>query len=161
MGVRRRPRSSVSRSTAKGLDDLIAVRIARITEIVTRIATHTIESRWGLSNTDLRLLNILDHSDEISVSEISRRSHVDKAWVSRSLRDLEKRKVVLRRPHPHDNRVSLVVISARGQALLDEVRPDSLRNEVELLKGIDAKLLKRLLDTLESNADGLLHKLKD
>jgi DNA-binding MarR family transcriptional regulator len=151
----------VSRRNAKGLDDHIAVRVARITEIVTRIATRTIESRWGLSNTDLRLLNILDHSDEISISEISRRSHVDKAWVSRSLRDLEKRKVVIRRPHPRDSRVSLVVISTRGQALLDEVRPDSLRNEVELLKGIDAKLLKKLLGTLEFNADGLLHELKE
>jgi DNA-binding MarR family transcriptional regulator len=161
MGMRYKARSILGRRTAKGLDDHIAVRVARITEIVTRIATRTIESRWGLSNTDLRLLNILDHSDEISVSEIGRRSHVDKAWVSRSLRDLEKRKLVNRRPHPRDSRVSLVVISSRGQSLLDEVRPDSLRNEVELLEGIDAKLLKRLLDTLEFNADGLLQKLKE
>jgi DNA-binding MarR family transcriptional regulator len=150
----------VSNPAAKGLDDHIAVRVARITEIVTRIATRTIESRWGLSNTDLRLLNILDNRGRFSISELSRRSHVDKAWVSRSLRDLERRNLVVRRPHPRDARVSLVLLSAKGQELLDEVRPDSLQNEIALLKGIDARLLKRLLGTLESNADGLLQRLE-
>jgi DNA-binding MarR family transcriptional regulator len=150
----------VSSPAATGLDDHIAVRIARITEIVTRIATRTIESRWGLSNTDLRLLNILDNSDPVSVSEISRRSHVDKAWVSRSLRDLDRRKLVVRHAHPLDTRVSLIEISAKGQALLDEVRPHSLRNEIDLLKGIDARRLKRFLEALESNADTLLRRLE-
>lgn len=159
----RRPsnlRAIVSTPGARGLDDHIAVRVARVTEIVTRIATLTIEARWGLTNTDLRLLNILDGAAPMAVSEMSRRSHVDKAWVSRSLRDLEKRRLVLRRSDARDSRVALVSLSARGQALLDEVRPLSLRNEVLLLKGIDAQQLKRMLDALEENADRLLHQLQ-
>ena len=153
-------RSIASSPDAKGLDDHIAVRIARVTEILTRIATLTIEARWGLRNTDLRLLNILDGSEPMTVSEISRRSHVDKAWVSRSLRDLEKRKLIVRSAHARDSRVSLVDISPRGQALLDEVRPVALRREVELLHGIDAHLLKRLLSRLELNADTMISRLK-
>jgi len=152
--------SIVSSPSAKGLDDHVAVRVARVTELVTRIAARTIEPRWGLSNTDLRLLNILDNGGRFSVSEIGRRAHVDKAWVSRSLRDLERRHLVSRRPHARDTRISLVMISARGQALLDEVRPSSLRSELELLKGIDARLLKRLLAALEINADRLLRELE-
>ena len=152
-------RSNFSPPAAKGLDDHIAVRVARITEIVTRIATRTIEARWGLTNTDLRLLNILDGAEPMAISEISRRSHVDKAWVSRSLRDLERRKLVVRRNHPKDTRVSLVSISTLGQAQLNQVRPQSLRNEIALLKGIDARLLKRLLDDLEGNAGTVLEQL--
>jgi len=149
----------LSSPAATGFDDHIAVRVARVTGIVTRIATRTIEPRWGLSNTDLRLLNTLDNGGKFSVSEISRRSHVDKAWVSRSLRSLEKRKLVIRRAHARDGRVSLVMISPKGQALLDDVRPGSLQSEIELLRGINAGLLKRLLGTLESNADRLLRQL--
>ena len=51
------------------------------------------------------------------------------------------------------------MISPKGQALLDDVRPGSLQSEIELLRGINAGLLKRLLGTLESNADRLLRQL--
>ena len=153
-------RSIASSPDAKGLDDHIAVRVARVTEILTRIATLAIEARWGLKNTDLRLLNILDGAEPMPVSEVGRRSHVDKGWVSRSLRDLERRKLVVRCAHAKDSRVSLVAISPRGQALLNEVRPVALRREVELLRGIDARLLKRLLSQLESNADAMISRLK-
>jgi DNA-binding MarR family transcriptional regulator len=149
-------RSIVSTPGARGLDDHIAVRVARISDIVSRVATLTIESRWGLSNTDLRLLNNLDGAPPMALSELARRSHVDKAWVSRSLRDLEKRKLVRRSSHEKDSRVALISLSAQGQALLDEVRPFALKNEVELLSGVDARQLKRLLDRLEANADAQL-----
>lgn len=152
-------RAIVSTPGAMGLNDHISVRVARITEIVTRMATHTIEARWGLSNTDLRLLNILDGAEPMALSEMSRRAHVDKAWVSRSLRDLEKRRLVQRQAHARDSRVALVSLTAAGQKLLDEVRPFALRSEVELLRGVDSRQLKSLLDRLEQNAEGLLSEL--
>lgn len=153
-------RSIASSPGARGLDDHIAVRVARITDIVSRIATLTIESRWGLSNTDLRLLNNLDGAPPMALSELARRSHVDKAWVSRSLRDLEKRKLVRRGSHEKDTRLALISLSAQGQSLLDEVRPFALKNEVELLAGIDARQLKRLLDALEANADAQFQRFQ-
>jgi DNA-binding MarR family transcriptional regulator len=142
------------------LNDHIAVRVVRISEIVSRIATLTIEARWGLSNTDLRLLNNLDGAAPMAVSELSRRAHVDKAWVSRSLRDLEIRKLVQRRSHNKDSRLSLISLSARGQQLLDEVRPFALNNELELLSGLDARQLKRLLGVLEVNAVAQLQRFQ-
>jgi DNA-binding MarR family transcriptional regulator len=143
------------------LNDHIAVRIVRISEIVSRVATLTIEARWGLSNTDLRLLNNLDGASPMAVSELSRRAHVDKAWVSRSLRDLESRKLVQRRSHNKDSRLSLISLSKRGQQLLDEVRPFALNNEIELLSGIDARQFKRLLGVLEVNAVTQLQRFQD
>jgi len=153
-------RSIASAPNAKGLDDHIAVRIVRISEIVSRIATLTIEGRWGLSNTDLRLLNNLDGAPPMAVSELSRRTHVDKAWVSRSVRDLESRKLVQRRSHSKDSRLALISLSTRGQQLLDEVRPFALQNEIELLSGIDARLLKKLVDALEANAEAQLDRFQ-
>lgn len=152
--------SIASSPAARGLDDHIAVRVARLTELLTRIATRAIEARWGLKNTDLRLLNVLDGAEPMAVSEISRRCHVDKAWVSRSLRALERRRLVIRCAHPRDTRLSLMGISARGQSLLDEVRPVALRDESVLLRGVDARQLKSLLARLELNAEAMLERLK-
>ena len=86
---------------AHRFDDLVAVRVVRISEALARTATRTIEARWGLANTDLRMLNTLDgEMDGLPVSEIARRVPVDKGWGSRSLRALEQRQLVERRADP-------------------------------------------------------------
>src|ERR1700744_203139 len=96
------------------LGDLTAVRIVRIAEVVAKLATSTIEVRVGLRNTDLRILNLLDHTDGVSVNEIARRAHVDKAWVSRSLRHLESAGLVGRSGLAKDSRVTVITLTAKG-----------------------------------------------
>lgn len=144
---------------ARGLNDHIAVRIVRISEALARTATRTIEARFGLSNTDLRLLNTLDGEEALSVSEVARRVHVDKGWISRTLRALEARGLVTRRGHEADSRRTSVSLSPAGRALLEEVRPHALRSELALLEGIDARALKAMLDRVEANAVAALERL--
>jgi len=138
------------------LEDLVAVRIVRIAEVVARLATQTIEARVGLRNTDLRLMNLLDRADGVSVNEIARRAHVDKAWVSRSLRHLEKSGLVTRKRTRKDSRVSVIDLSAKGRTLLEQVRPLAATHEARLLEGIDRDAFKASLDQLMVNAESML-----
>lgn len=150
-------RSLAQSPDAKGLNDHISVRIVRISEAMARLATRTIERRWGISNTDLRLLNTLDgESDGLSVSELARRVHVDKGWISRSVGQLKKRGLLDMQPDPADPRRMLVVLSATGLASLEEVRPHALQSEAALLEGLDARRLKEMLDALEARARTML-----
>src|SRR6185295_18229397 len=114
------------------LEDLVAVRVVRVAEIMARLATRTFQARMGLRNTDLRLLNLLDGTEGVTVNEMARRAHVDKAWVSRSLRELEKSGLVTRRRVRADSRVSLIALSAKGRAMLDQVRPLASARETRL-----------------------------
>jgi DNA-binding MarR family transcriptional regulator len=141
---------------ARSLEDLVAVRIVRIAEVMTRLATQTIEATVGLRNTDLRLMNLLDGTEGVTVNEIARRAHVDKAWVSRSLRHLEKSGLVTRRTNRKDSRLTVVELSAQGRALLEQVRPLARARETRLLDGIDAVAFKESLDRLMLNAEGML-----
>jgi len=141
---------------AKSLEDLVAVRIVRIAEVIARLATRTIEARVGLRNTDLRLLNLLDGTDGVSVSEVARRAHVDKAWVSRSLRHLEKSGLVTRRSTRRDSRVCIIGLSVKGRALLEQVRPLAAARETRLLDGIDRAAFKTSLDRLMANAEDMM-----
>src|SRR5438552_4139294 len=84
------------RTVRPSLEDLVAVRVVRIAEVLARLATASFETKVGLRNTDLWILNLLDRTDGVTVNEIARRAHVDKAWVSRSLRHLEADGLVLR-----------------------------------------------------------------
>jgi DNA-binding MarR family transcriptional regulator len=133
-------------------EDHVAVRIVRISEILQRLATRKIEARWGLRNTDLRILNILDGEESVAVSEVGRRTHVDKAWISRSIRQLMARGLVMRSTDPKDSRLSMISLSSQGEAILEEIRPYALRNEKQLLKGLKAGF-KRDLELLLRNAE--------
>jgi DNA-binding MarR family transcriptional regulator len=150
------PLKSLRTAGGHSLENLVAVRIVRIAEVVARLATRTIEAEVGLRNTDLRILNLLDRTDGVTVNEIARRAHVDKAWVSRSLRRLEAVGLVLRSSLPQDSRVSVIALTARGRARLNQVRPLAENHESRLLVGIDQALFKGQLDRLMINAERLL-----
>jgi DNA-binding MarR family transcriptional regulator len=144
------------KNAVKSLEDLAAVRIVRIGEVLARLATQTIQARTGVRNTDLRILNLLDRSDGIAVNEIARRAHVDKAWVSRSLRHLESAGLVKRSSLRQDFRLSVIRLTAKGRAVLGQVRPMAEGHEARLLAGIDSAAFKAQLDRLMANAEGLL-----
>jgi len=138
------------------LRDHIVDRTCRLADAMIRMSSRHIQDRWKVRHTDLRLLNVLDGEEPLSVNEISRRALVDQAWVSRSLRALESRKLVERRSDPVDSRLTLVSLTKRGRETLDEFRPWAAWSEKLLLKGVDDKVLKALLDQVEANTEHLI-----
>jgi DNA-binding MarR family transcriptional regulator len=140
----------------KTLEDLVAVRIARLADVVARLSRQYVPARLGVPRTDMRLLNLLDGTDGVTVNEIARRAHIDRAWVSRCMRRLEKVGLVSRRGSQVDARVCVVSLSAKGRAALDQIRPLTVTREKRLLEGIDATRFKADLDRLKANAEALL-----
>jgi DNA-binding MarR family transcriptional regulator len=140
----------------RSLEDLVAVRIVSIAEVVGRSARKTFEKRFGLRNTDLRLLNFLDTPKGVTVNEIARRAHIDKAWVSRTLRHLEQSGYVVRVNDRKDSRLIVVQLTAKGRVLLEQVRALAAARETRLLDGIDKRVLKASLDRLMENAERML-----
>jgi DNA-binding MarR family transcriptional regulator len=123
------------------------------------MSSHHMKELWNLRHTDLRLLNILEGEEPLTVNEISRSALVDQAWVSRSLRALEASKLVERRRDPEDSRLTLVTLTKRGREILEEFRPYAAWSEELLLQGVDEKKLKILLDQLEANTQELMTAL--
>jgi DNA-binding MarR family transcriptional regulator len=144
---------------AKVLHDHIVSRTMRLADAMLRMSSRHIKELWNVRNTDLRLLNILDGEEPLSVNEISRRALLDQAWVSRSLRALEAGKLVERRSDPKDSRLTLVMLTKRAREILDEFRPYAAWSEQVLLNGVDEKRLK-LLDQLEANTQGLISTIE-
>jgi DNA-binding MarR family transcriptional regulator len=145
---------------AKALRDHIVDRTCRLADAMIGMSSWHMKERWGLRQTDFRLLNVLDGEEPLSVNEIGRRALVDQAWVSRSLRKLESSKLVERRSDPNDSRLTRVSLTKRGRETLDEFRPWAAWSEKVLLDGIDEKKLKVLLDRLEANTESLMKKVR-
>jgi DNA-binding MarR family transcriptional regulator len=144
---------------ARVLHDHIVGRICRLADAMIHMSSGHLRQRWNLRNTDLRLLNVLDGEQPLSVNEISRRALLDQAWVSRSLRALERGKLVERRNDHRDSRLTLVALTRRGREILDDFRPYAAWSERVLLTGVDGAKLKVLLDQVEANTQGLIDTL--
>jgi len=132
---------------------LISVRVVRLSELILRIGILAFKDRFGVKPTDLRILVMLGAYQPISVNEVSRRTHVDKAWISRSLRGLLRRKLIRRAAHPSDTRATLLSLAPKGEALLREIAPVAQRYQRQLLQGQKARDVERVLDLLSARAE--------
>lgn len=137
---------------------LVSVRIVRLAELILRIGGLTFTERFRVKPTDLRILVMLGAYQPISVNEVSRRTHIDKAWISRSLRGLLRRKLVTRTPHPSDSRASLLSLTKKGEALLREIAPVAEEYQRQLLQGQRARDVERALDLLSARAEEMFQR---
>lgn len=135
------------------LIQLVSVRIVRVADLILRIGKRTFEHRFGIKPTDLRILIILGARQPISVNEISRRTHIDKAWISRSLRGLLRRKWVKKTVHPADSRASSHSLTKKGEALLREIAPVAEEYQRQLLQGQRRSDVERMLELLAVRAE--------
>jgi len=134
---------------------LVSVRIVRLSELILRIGTIAFKDRFGVKPTDLRILVMLGAYQPISVNEVSRRTHIDKAWISRSLRGLLRRKLITKTSHPSDSRASLLSLTKKGEALLREIAPVAEGYQRQLLQGQRARDVERVLDLLSARAEAM------
>lgn len=146
--------------TPTDLEDLIPVRVARITEIFMRVASLAFTDKLGIRVTDLRIINVLHAHEEVSIADISKRARIDKAWISRLVRELEAKGLVSRRAHPSDARSSLVTLTPQGEELQTKLLPMSVRHEARALGGIDRAAFVQMLDLFERNGIALLKSVE-
>lgn len=132
---------------------LVSVRIVRLSELILRIGILAFKDRFGVKPTDLRILVMLGAYQPISVNEVSRRTHIDKAWISRSLRGLLRRKLIKKAAHPSDSRASLLSLTSKGEALLREIAPVAEKYQRQLLQGQRSRDVERVLDLLSARAE--------
>jgi DNA-binding MarR family transcriptional regulator len=137
------------------MDGFITVRIVQLAEVISRGASQVFETRFGVKNTELRILVHLGRGP-LAVNELARRTHVDKGWISRSLKGLEDRGLVERTPHPTDSRASLVRLTDEGEALTRSFAPVAAARNRRLLAGLDEGEVRRTFDALMLRAEDIL-----
>lgn len=140
-------------------EDLAAVRLYRIGELIARITSLAVEEPFRIRITDLRILSVLQADDALPMAEISRRARVDKAWISRLVREMEEKGLLTRRPDPHDERARFVCLTDAGRKLQADLIPRARAREAQLLADLDRDDVTAALARIEQNALDLLKTL--
>lgn len=141
------------------LESLVTYRLTRIADTLLRAAGQVYRARHGVTLTELRLLATLGRHQALSVNEASRLAGIDKAWVSRSVAALVKRKLVTRRPHPSDSRVVLLSLTAQGKTKVQQMVPMAVARNEYLLAGLSKKERSKfdeILGRIQVQVDELL-----
>ncbi len=141
------------------LEGLVTYRLTRVADTLVRAAAQVYRSHHDVSITELRLLATIGHHQPLALNEVSRLAGIDKAWVSRSLALLVARGLVVRSPHPTDNRITLLSLTRPGKAKVRQIIPlAAVRNERLLASMSKARraLLDALLAELQVHAEHLL-----
>jgi len=107
-----------------------------------------------LTDPQWRVLRILSQADELDVSTLAHRSYLLRESLSRILRDLGERGLIVRRVGSSDARRFCHSLTAKGRHLLDEVSPafNPVYREIEARVGVERieELNQRLAQLLEA-----------
>jgi homoprotocatechuate degradation regulator HpaR len=148
-GVRRVPMREFSRS--------LPMSLLRAREAVMRQFRPSLRDH-GLTEQQWRILRALAAVDTIEVTELARVAFLLGPSLSRILRDLEARQLIVRRTAETDLRRGVVSISARGLRLIEAVAPTSEAIYAAISRCFGARKLAELQQMLHE-LEGSLSKL--
>lgn len=97
-----------------------------------------------------RVMRVLDDRGATDATRLSDVGLLHAPSVTRILKDLEKRKIVVREPDPHDGRRTLVALTPAGREIVKTIARDVLRVMHEYDTRFGAERLERLLNEMNA-----------
>ena len=141
------------------LDGFVPYRLSVLTNRVSgAIARHYAE-RFELSVPEWRVMAVLGQAPGLSAREVAQRTAMDKVQVSRAVQSLLAAKRLTRTAHANDGRIAHLSLSAKGQAIYNEVVPLAIsleRQFLSVLSQSEQKSLDLLLDKLSRHMDRMI-----
>jgi len=134
------------------LDRFLPYRLSVLSNRISQDIAALYAERFALSVTEWRVLAVLGRYPDLSAGEVAEHTAMDKVAVSRAVTALLKSGRLKRGTHGQDRRRSVLVLTARGYRVYDEVAPLALAYEQRLLGALTASerlALEHILDRLE------------
>jgi DNA-binding MarR family transcriptional regulator len=130
------------------MDAFIPAALTNLAQKITATASATYRPRFGVGITDWRIIALLAAEPWIAPVRICEATGLDKAAVSRSLRDLAESGLVEARSGEKNRRRLPVALTAKGLAVHDMIVGLALARQEQLLTGFSAGERAQLMDFL-------------
>lgn len=145
------PRTKEDTIEAKdfALETFLPYRLSLLSNTVSEGIAAAYRDEHGLSVTEWRVLAILGRFPGISASEIIARGAMDKVTVSRAVARLGDRGLVRRKADAEDRRRVALALSRKGVSLFNEVVPEALAYERQLLAALTDEERESLMNLME------------
>ena len=138
------------------LPSYVPYRLSVTSNKASSLIAKAYQARFGLTIWEWRVIAVLGEGAAMTAQAVCEATAMDKVSVSRAIRALDERGLVIRARNKQDRRASDVSLTPDGQAIYAEVAPLALDYEQKLLAAFsdeERDQLMRLLDKLEAQLD--------
>src|ERR1700761_1375185 len=133
------------------LDHFLPYRLSILSNRASDAIARHYSDRFGLSVPEWRVMAVLGQTPGMSARDVAARTAMDKVQVSRAVASLVDARRVKRDEDEADGRITRLSLTAKGQAIYDEVVPLALHLEEVFLSALtpeERKTLDRLMTKL-------------
>lgn len=155
------PEPAAWNDLSRNFEELVPIRIRKISDDFQEVVNLALRGMEGVRFTDARILAYLAERDTTSMADISRDLKIDKAWISRLVRELSDRRLVIRERDQSDSRSLLVALTDTGRMMYNEVMKIAIRHNDTVMADIDLARAITFLDTLEANVAQVITTLRE
>ena len=137
------------------LDDFLPYRLSIASNRVSAAIASAYQALFGLKISEWRLVAVIAEGPGMTQQALGLATRMDKVTVSRAAAALVERGLVARQPNPGDQRSHMLVLTATGRALYDDVAPKALELEAQVFAGFSPKEIatfRTMLDRIEASA---------
>ena len=131
----------------KELESRLTFRLSVLSKLLDHQAQELL-SNTDISLTSYRILNVINTFTAASISDISRFCGIDRAQVSRTAVDLQKRGLVAFTDDPISKRKKIVSLSPDGAELLETLHPKFLARNAEFDDLLGPERVKALTEAI-------------
>lgn len=142
------------RTETPGVSTCTALRLRKAARRVSLIYDRHLEPH-DLSITQFGLLAQVERLDGIGIGELAEKLIMDPTTLTRNLRPLQQRKLLVLAPDPSDRRSRTLHLTEAGRAALAEARPAWARAQRQIDQAFGASDTAHLRDTLDRFLDRL------
>jgi len=145
--------------TRLDLDGFVPYRLSVLTNRVSNAIARHYAERFDLSVPEWRVIAVLGQAPGLSARDVAKRTAMDKVQVSRAVQSLLAAKRLTRTAHANDGRIAHLSLSAKGQAIYNDVVPLALsleRQFLSVLSQSEQKSLDTLLTKLSRHMDRMI-----
>ena len=133
------------------LDTFLPYRVARLDDRLLIKNSDLQVGRHRLTTQEWKVLSIVADSGPVTPAEIRRRSTQDKSTISWSIKRLEQRGFLVKKPTADDGRTFQVALGRAGSAYYNAIVPKARELERDVLKALtraELKEFRRLVEKL-------------
>ena len=140
------------------LEAFLPYRLSLLSNTVSSAIAAAYHDKFSIDMPEWRLIMVLAEYPGSSAEEVCRKTRMEKSVVSRAVARLLERHLLVRNFDQTDRRRSILVLTATGRSVYNEVTPVATDYGRRLLDGLNRKeraALDRLLEKLQTTAERL------
>lgn len=130
------------------LNDFLPYQLAVLSNRISLRFSDYYQKKFGISLTEWRLVAHLSQSEKNSIREVYQKVEMDKSKASRAATRLVDAGYVSKRINPADRRLVELSLTAKGRAMMADIRPLAVKFENEVLNHLPESERKTFLSAI-------------